>query len=168
MSARGRAPVTRARGKPRRLVAGQDTLSWFQIWTVSWQIAVVLTPLILAACVLWLRSQFPTKSDFTAERNRVDARHATDKIERDQRYEQLRERATDHETRLRMVETDVARPPSRHQLNNAISTMQGGLHAVEKSVAGLAQQMDSQQADLRRQIETLNGYLHTMIEKHLS
>lgn len=142
-------------------------MSWFQIWTICWQVAIILTPVILTACVLWLKSQFITKIEFTTERNRIDGQRGADKVERDQRYEQLRERATDHETRLQMVEKDVARPPSRHALNNAISVMQGGIVGMEKTVAALAHQMEAQSADLRRQMETLNGYLHTVIEKHI-
>jgi hypothetical protein len=142
-------------------------LSWFQIWTICWQLAIFLTPLIMGGCVLWMRSQFVTKTDATAEKNRVDARFDTDRAERGASLARLNDGHADHETRLRMVEADVARPSSRHALNNAISTMQGGLHAVERGVSDMRLQMESQGADMRRQMDTLNGYLHTMIEKHL-
>lgn len=142
-------------------------MTWFQLWTVCWQLAVFITPIVTGFAILWLRSQFVTKTDFTAEKNRVDARNGSDKVERDARYEALSSRSSDHESRLRVVEADVARPPSRHALNNAISVMQGGLNAVDRSVTDLGRQMESQTADLRRQMETLNGYLHTVIEKHI-
>lgn len=142
-------------------------MSWFQIWTMCWQVAVFLTPLLLGCAVLWLKAQFVTKVDFTAERNRLDARLGADKVERDARYDIVRDRTNDHEARLRMVEADVAKPPSRHTLNNAISVMQGGLTGVEKSVTALGHQLETQSADLRRQMETMSTYLHTVIEKHL-
>ena len=161
-------------------------MSWFQIWTVTWQVSVFLTPLILGAVVLWLNSKFVTKVDAVVERNRIDAKFAAsdqaarseaDRVngaiaaaqaERDRRWELVRDQLADHQGRLTAAEKDIAKPPSRHTLNNAISVMQGGLLAVEKTVAGLAHQVESQSADLRRQMETLNGYLHTVIEKHLA
>ena len=142
-------------------------MTWFQIWTVCWQVAVFLTPLLVGIAVLWLKSQFVTKADATSEKNRVDAHFASDKVERDGRYDILREKTQDHETRLRMVEADVAKPPSRHVLNNAIATMQGGIHSLGKSLDQLRGQMESQGSEARRQIETQNQYLHALIDKHL-
>lgn len=160
-------------------------MTWFQIWTVCWQISVFLTPIILGAVVLWLNSKFVTKADAQVERNRVDGRFAAGEqaakvesnrvdgaltaaqAERDRRWELVRDQLADHSGRLKMVETDVAKPPSRHTLNNAISVMQGGLNAVEKAVAALAHQFESTCADLRRQSDTTNTYLHSIIEKKL-
>lgn len=149
-------------------------MTWFQVWTVCWQVAVFLTPTLLGCAILWLRSQFVTKVEAAAEKNRIDGLIRGDQIQRDQRYEEtktkhseLRDGVRDIEGRLRVVEADVAKPPSRHALNNAIATMQGGLHAVERGVDDMRRQIEAQSADLHRQMETLNSYLHTVIEKHL-
>ena len=157
----------------------------FQIWTICWQVAVFLTPLLLGVAVLWLKSQFVTKADAITERNRVDAsitavrqdlKTETNRLdgalvqqkgERDSRYESVKDRLADHEGRIKAAETEHASPPTRHSLSNSIATMQGGLHSVGKSVDGLRDQMNAQSADLRRQMETLNGYLHAIIEKHI-
>lgn len=143
-------------------------MSWFQIWTIAWQVAVFLTPLLVGCAVLWLKAQFVTKIEFQAERNRLDGIRDSDKVERDQRYDLLKEKTADHETRLRMVEAEGASPPSRHALNATMATMQGALQAVTRGVDDLHRQMEARDGDLRRQMETMNAYLHTVIEKHLS
>lgn len=126
-----------------------------------------MTPLIVSCAVFWLKTQFVTKVDFTAERNRLQAKLDADKVERDGRYDSLNNRAADHETRLRMVEADVAKPPSRHTLNNAIATMQGAIHSLGRSIDDMRHNVETQGADTRREMGTLNSYLHTIIEKHI-
>lgn len=161
-------------------------LSWFQVWTIAWQVSVILTPLLVGCAVLWLRSQFVTKTDAVTEKNRVDAafsaaraeatteRNRVDtnlnaaKAERDARWDQVRDTMSDHAGRLKAVETDTAKPPSRHQLNNTIATLQATVHGLSRTIDSLRNTTESQNADIRREMGTLNGYLHTMIEKHLS
>lgn len=126
-----------------------------------------MTPLIISCAVFWLNTKFVTKGELTAERNRVAAQRDADKVERDARYEVLSGRGIDHETRLRMVEVDVAKPPSRHTLNNSLATLQAGLHSVGRSLDDIRHQMEARDADTRRQVETLNSYLHTLIEKQI-
>lgn len=160
-------------------------MTWFQIWTMAWQVSVFLTPIIVGAVVLWMRSQFVTKADAIVERNRIDGALAaaaqaakaeanrvdavltSHKTERDSRWDHVRDELADHKGRIVAVEKDSAKPPSRHQLNNAIAVLQGSMHGVERGLGDVQRQMESQSADLRRQMETLNSYLHTVIEKHL-
>lgn len=51
-------------------------MTWFQIWTVCWQVSVFLTPLLAGASFLWLTDNFVTKQAAAVERNRVDALRA--------------------------------------------------------------------------------------------
>lgn len=166
-------------------MAAGARVTWFQIWTVCWQVAVFLTPTLLGLAVLWLKSQFVTKTDATGERNRVDATIsavrqelktevnrldgslAQHKAERDNRWDTAKDKLSDHEGRLTAAEKDLARPPSRHQLNNALSVLQGGMHAVEVSMADLRRQGEAQAADLRRHLETHSTYIQALLEKHL-
>lgn len=150
-------------------------MTWFQIWTVCWQVAIVVTPLIVALCMLWLRSQFVTKIEHASEHARVDgkfnaiaARMDTEKVERDQRYDSLKDRAGGCEARLSVLESDNKNPPSRHELNNAVQSAMGGVHSLGKSLDQMRGQIESRDAALQRQMETLSGYLHTIIEKHLA
>ncbi len=143
-------------------------MTWFQIWTVCWQIAMFVTPIVVATSVLWLRSQFVTKADARSESIRIDARLQTDKVERDQRYEMLRDKVVDHDARLRSTEADLAKPPSRHALNNSIAKLDGGVHSLGKSLDQLRDQMHAQSAQMQRQMETMSTYLHTVIEKHIA
>lgn len=131
-------------------------LTWFQIWTICWQTAIVLTPLVLGVAILWLNSRYSTKSDLRVEGNRLEARQNTDRAYFEGLVKNHAERIQDHETRLQLAEKDIARPPSRHQLNNAISVLQGSMHAIERGFD-----------DMRRSIETQNSYVHTIIEQHM-
>ena len=116
---------------------------------------------------LWLNSKFVTKNDFSVQMARIDAKLDTSKAERDSRYDLVKERLADHDTRIKMVEVDVAKPPSRHELRNLISTMQGAVMSVERAVADMSSRIDSQGADTRRQMDTFGTYLHTIIDKHV-
>lgn len=136
--------------------------------------AIVVTPLMVTLCMLWLRSQFVTKVDFAADRARidalfhaVDARLGTEKVERDQRYDAVKDRLSDHDARVRIVEKDVARPPTRHELNNAVQIATAGVHSLGKSVDQLRGQMIESNQAMLRQMETLSSYVHSIIEKRL-
>jgi hypothetical protein len=142
-------------------------VSWFQLWTVCWQVTVVLTPIMLGAAVLWLNSRFVSKQEMATQVQALIARADSDRVAFSADVKRLDDTRHDHESRIRVAEADIARPPSRHQLNNAIAVMQGGLNALEKAMTALTHQSESQGADIRRQMETMSGYLHTVIEKHL-
>lgn len=149
-------------------------MSWFQIWTVAWQVSVFLTPLILGAAMLWLKSQFVTKTDAKAEANRIngelalirsDAKTESNRLDglakadqavRDQRYEHIRDKLGDHEGRLTAVEKDLSRPPTRHALNNELTKVVASNAALAKQIDGIGDQM-----------KTVQTYLHTIIDRGL-
>lgn len=147
-------------------------MTWFQIWTISWQVAVFLTPIMLSCAVLWLRAQFVTKVDAVTERNRIDSlidglkltiatemarlalQRDADEKERNQRYELLKDGKADHESRIRVLEADMAKPPTRHALNNELTKVVASNAGLERAVSGLG-----------RQIDTVHNYMHTLVER---
>lgn len=144
-----------------------------------------VTPILLGAVVLWLKSQFVTKADALTERNRVageltsirqdikteavrvDAALGQQKAERDGRYDTIKDKLSDHEARIKAGEVEHARPPSRHDLRNLISTMQGAVMAMERAVTDLGVRVDNHAGETRRQMDTFGSYLHTIIDKHV-
>jgi hypothetical protein len=131
-------------------------LSWFQLWTICWQVAMFVTPIFMAAFALWMRSQFVTKTDATAERNRIDGAMAASKTLGDTRYESLKDKSADHEGRIKTLEKSGEEPPTRHSLNNEITKLIGVVGRLESAVSGLASQA-----------QTTQTYLHTLVERGL-
>ncbi len=147
------------------------SLSWFQIWTVSWQVAVFLTPMMVGCAVLWLKAQFVTKADAVVEKNRVDgafttvrqdaraesiridAELASDRRERDARYERIKDQLGDHESRLKVAEAELVKPPTRHALNTELTKVVASVQGLERHIGGLSKQHDTTQEYLRMLIE---------------
>lgn len=131
--------------------------------------------MLLGCAVLWLRAQFVTKGDAVVEKNRVDALFTAvrqdaktevtridgeignDRRERDTRYERIKDQLGDHEARLKLVEADMVKPPTRHALNNELTKVTAGVQGLEKTISGLA-----------RQHETTQDYLRMLIERGMA
>lgn len=113
---------------------------------VLWPIASVLTPVMIGIGMVWLRSQFATRADFTKELAKIaaDFREGSNKF-------------ADHDARLRMVEQDANRPPSRHELHTEMSRLGARMTGVEREVSGIG-----------RQLSTTNDYLSTLVERGLT
>jgi hypothetical protein len=109
-------------------------LSWLEYVRVLWPIASVVTPLIITAGLFWLRSQFALKTELATTNKTIG----------------------DHETRLKLIEADQKRPPSRHELFVQMSHISSRTEAMESTLEGI-----------EKQVGTLNDYLHTLIERGL-
>lgn len=120
-------------------------MSWIQYFDIVWKIAIVLTPLVIGGGILWLKSQFATKSEALIEKNRVDGE-----------LKRVDERGTDHETRIKLLEKGATEPPTRHELNDKLQRVVAGVAALDRAVSGMSDQQ-----------KTTNDYLHTLIEKGL-
>ncbi|HEU4958991.1 MAG TPA: hypothetical protein VFT56_01170 [Sphingomonas sp.] len=121
-------------------------MSWLDYVRVLWPIASVVTPLIITAGLFWLRSQFALKTELAAERTRVDGK-----------FTGIATAINDHETRLKLIEQDQQRPPSRHELFKQMSNISSRTEAMESTLEGI-----------EKQVGTLNDYLHTLIERGLA
>lgn len=126
-------------------------MSWIlELIRTLWPIAAVLTPLIIGAGILWMRSQFSTKLDIQNMEGRI-----LERIEsHDGRLNDGSKKLADLDKRVALVEGDCESSPSRHDLNQAIAVLAGRMSAVESSSRGL-----------EREIRTQNDYVHTLIEK---
>lgn len=135
---------------------GGVVLTWVQIFDIVWKICVVITPVLMGACVLWLKSQFQTKGEASAERNRVDARFDTEKLRLETEIKRIDARGADHETRLQLQERNAQEPPSRHELAAKVERVLTTQAGLERAVGGMSDQL-----------KTTNDYLHTLIERGL-
>lgn len=142
-------------------------MTWFQIWTVCWQVAVVVTPFLFVIASLWLRSTFTTKGDASAEKTRVDAAIAAVKLENDCRHDAAEKTFADHTSRIHAAEEYIQRPSSQHKLANELMKLQGEIQKLGAEVQGLARGTEQQMSAQSRQMDTLNSYLHTLVEKGL-
>lgn len=121
-------------------------LSWLEFIQILWPIASVITPVLLATGLMWLRTQFATKAEMAARAADLAAKQ-----------EAHGKAIDDHETRLRLIEQDAGRPPTRHELYEKMSDVAGRTGAIEASLEGL-----------EKQVGTLNEYLRTIIERDLN
>lgn len=126
--------------------------TFLEIVRTIWPIAAVLTPLILGAGFLWLRTQFPTKTDLAAMEERIRA----DIEEHERRLDDGSKKMADYDKRIALVEDDCESSPSKADLSQANASLAGRMSGVESSLRGQ-----------ERQLSTLNTYLHTLIEKGL-
>lgn len=128
-------------------------MSWLlELIRTFWPIAVVLTPIILGAGILWLRSQFSTKADIQNMEARIVARIG----EHEDRLNEGSKKLASLDKRVALVEDDCESSPSRQDLSQAIAVLAGRMSGVESSLKGQ-----------ERALSTQNDYLHTLIEKGL-
>ncbi len=99
-------------------------------------------PIVLAAALWWLKSQFPTKADFEGLQKEV----------RD-----LASAQGGTNQRLDAMERDMDDPPTRLELLKALSALEARTASIESSQNGLG-----------RQLSTLNDYVHTVIQRGLA
>lgn len=112
---------------------------------IIWPIASVLTPVLIGASLLWLKSQFALKTEAAAERTRVDAC-----------FKDHGAKLADHETRIKLVEHYTGQPPSRQDLGDRIALIGARMSAVEAEVKAT-----------NRQLGTANDYLSTLVQQGL-
>lgn len=115
--------------------------------------ASVFTPFIFTAVVLWLKSQFVTKTEAAAARTE----QATERLRVDGCFDSNARTLTDHDRRIALIEQSVAAPPSRHDLQQDITSLISRMSSVESEVRSVG-----------RQLGTTNDYLSTLVERGLS
>lgn len=138
-------------------------MEFLDIFKVAWPIAVTLLPIILSAGILWLRSQFPTKVELEAVRADVAAKlketeaRLTGKIDaHDERLDIGSKKMAELDKRASIVEEECRQAPSRNTLQTELSSINARVRGVEAYLEGT-----------KRELGTLNDYLHTLIERGL-
>lgn len=112
---------------------------WIKLIVDLWPIASTITPLILIAGFLWLRTKFPDKAEFDKVVVTVN-QVVTDQATCAQAIKELKSERDD--------------PPTRIDLMAQLGTMSGRLSAVEAKSDGIADR-----------VETANDYLQILIER---
>lgn len=129
-------------------------LPWLDtILNIIWPIASTLTPVILGAGFVWLKSQFPTRGEVSAIEDRVtgdfDAlQHRIGKIE---------SRMIAVDQRVQHLAQDADETPTRIELLREMGSVSQRLSGVEATVEAVDKRLSTQ-----------NDYLHTLIQKGLS
>jgi len=149
-------------------------LSVLQI--VSWLIGLVVVaiPIIGATCLLWLRERFPTKDGLQAAMAELGNKLAAtekalaDKLadteatlsskidEHDDRLDTGSRKMAEIDRRIALVEQECEAMPSRQNLQVELSQLSQRVRGVEVWTESTS-----------KQLETLNSYLHTLIERGL-
>lgn len=127
-------------------------MSWAEIIRTLWPIMATITPFVLAAGFAWLKSQFPTKADL--EKLRGDVKKDVEEMRAHTMA--ISDRQIASEQRVKSIETDLERAPSKIDLSKDIGK-------VAERVGHLESGLES----MNRQMVTANAYLQTLIEKHL-
>jgi hypothetical protein len=112
---------------------------WFKIIVDLWPIASTITPVILIAGFLWLRTKFPLKEDF----DKLAANVKT-----------LSDEQISCAARLTAVEDDLDSEPTRVQLLAQMTVMSSKISRVEAQTEGV-----------QSQLATANDYLQIIIER---
>jgi hypothetical protein len=117
-----------------------------------WPIAVSILPLIVGAGFLWLKTQFPTKSELAALEGELVKKldgHLG-------RFERGSAKFAEHDRRLALVEEDCESAPSKNDLNQGITVLAGRMSGMESGLKGV-----------ERQLNTQHDYLRTLIDQGL-
>lgn len=126
-------------------------MSWLlELIRTLWPIAVVLTPIILGAGILWLKSQFPTKIELKNAETAILAKIET----HERRLAEGSGKLADLDKRVALVEDDCDSSPSKQDLNQLYAALAGRTSGVETALRGLEKALNTQ-----------NDYVHTLIER---
>jgi hypothetical protein len=117
-----------------------------------WPIAVIITPVIVGAGILWLKTQFPTKGELTAHEREVQ----TDLKKHTDRFEAGSRKFAEHDKRLALVEEECKSVPTRQSLQGELSQLSQRMRGVEVGFESVG-----------RQLGTTNDYLKIIVDKGL-
>ena len=138
-------------------------MNLFDIIQFLWPIAAFITPFVLAGGFAWLQTKFPSKADLEklqADREQdsaqIRADAAKDIAELTLRAQRASEQGAAFKQRIKALELDGDRSPTKIQLSKDIGKVAERVGHVESGIE-----------HIRSQLDTQNSYLHTLIERHL-
>lgn len=139
-----------------------------QLW---WPIVSAIVPFIMAAFMLWMKSQFVTKAEREFDLGNLRAESEAVAVLVEQKHDAVAALVTErHEAevkqretlgialsgakaRITMLEGDSKQPPTRSELSEEIGEVAERLSGLEASVTGLT-----------RELSTQNSYVRTLVE----
>ena len=123
-----------------------NLLPWFDI---AYRIAVILGPIAAAGVLWWLRANFISRPDF-------------DKFIA--KFSEAETATANHAHRLAALEEDNRETPTRIELMQQLGMVGERLSHIEARQEADRETFTRQLASVGRQLDTLNSYLHTLVE----
>jgi chromosome segregation ATPase len=114
-------------------------MDWLYLINTFWPIVAVAVTLIAGAFTMWLMTKVPSKAAHDGLHEKFTAHELT---------------LANHAERLKHVEAHIDSAPTRQELQDDIAELSSRMSAMEEGQHGIA-----------RQLQTMNSYLHTLIEK---
>jgi hypothetical protein len=127
-------------------------VTWLDYIRTLWPLAVVLTPLVTGAGILWLKTQFPTKKDLQD----VETKILREIEGHDERLGAGSAKMADFDKRIALVEQECDATPTKGEVNQSIATLAGRMSGVESSLRGV-----------ERILATQHDYLRTLVDRGL-
>lgn len=124
--------------------------SWIQWFNVLWPIAATLTPLILLAGFLWLKTQFAGAKDVELIKVGQNA---------------LQVEVTRLDGEIRSLGESMESAPTRVELMGQIAQTIERMSRMEAAQEGLQRQLAQQNHAIEQQLRTLSNYVHTLVEQ---
>jgi hypothetical protein len=106
-----------------------------------WPLVSQIAPLLFGIAIIYLRSQFPHKTDFAALAATVTA---------------LAEKLTANSASVEHLAKDQESAPNRIELMGRIAALEGRVSGVESGLQGI-----------RHQLDTANDYLKILVDRGL-
>lgn len=127
--------------------------AWIDYITALWPIAATLTPLILIAGFLWLKTQFAGAADFRTVCTAVDT---------------LRTDFVLVKAQLAQLAGDIESSPTRLDMVRQIASVSERLGRVEANGEASMRMAAMQMQALERQLAVQNNYLQALVEKGMN
>ena len=117
-----------------------------------WPIAATITPLVLLAGFLWLKTQFAGAKDVAEIGTKLAG------------YDN---RLTKIEGELETLAANDVSEPTRVDLMQSLAAMDARMSRMEAHNEALVRQLGAQNHSLQRELKTLSDYVHSLIEQGL-
>lgn len=124
--------------------------SWIQWFNILWPVAATLTPIILAAGFLWLKTQFAGAKDVETIKTAQAALHLD---------------VTRLDGEIRSLSDSMESAPTRVELMGQIAQTIERMSRMEAAQEGLQRQIGQQNHAIEQQLKTLSNYVHTLVEQ---
>lgn len=122
---------------------------WADYIRYGWPVITGVAAFMVIVASLWLNSRFVSRAEHAAQRKATE------------------ERIADHAEKLKLLEAHLKEPPTRHELDERLSTVLQRLSGLEAETRASSLRIDREFDSLGKQLGTLNDYLQAIIERGL-
>lgn len=129
---------------------------WADYIRYGWPVLTGVAAFMVIVASLWLNSRFVSRAEHSAHRKADEERHR----DRDATI-------ADHAEKLKLLEAHLKEPPTRHELDERLSTVLQRLSGLEAETRASSLRIDREFDSLGKQLGTLNDYLQAVIERGL-